>query len=107
MKKRRNLLQACTLGLAGLVVSTTVCGEEMEPRSVEELFERSAAAYRALPAVEIVMTSTADIPVIFLTAKAQKQEVESYLALGATGVILKPFDVMTFAEDIRRIVDGG
>lgn len=50
---------------------------------------------------------TAEIPVVFLTAKALKQEVESYLALGATGVILKPFDVMTLAEDIRALVEGG
>ena len=49
---------------------------------------------------------TAEIPVIFLTAKAQKQEVERYLALGATGVILKPFNVMTFADEIRCIVEG-
>ncbi|MDJ0848040.1 MAG: response regulator [Myxococcota bacterium] len=50
--------------------------------------------------------ATADIPVIFLTAKAQRHEVEGFLALGATGVILKPFDVLTFADDIRRLVDG-
>jgi two-component system OmpR family response regulator len=50
--------------------------------------------------------STAKIPVIFLTAKAQKEEVERYLSLGAAGVILKPFEVMTFADDIRRIVEG-
>ena len=48
--------------------------------------------------------ATAGIPVIFLTAKAQKQEVERYLQLGAIGVIVKPFEVETFAEDIRRIV---
>jgi CheY-like chemotaxis protein len=47
---------------------------------------------------------TAKIPVIFLTAKVQKQEVESYLALGAMGVILKPFDVMTLPDEVRRIV---
>jgi CheY-like chemotaxis protein len=51
--------------------------------------------------------TTASIPVIFLTAKAQKEEVERYLALGAVGVILKPFDVMTFPDEIRRIVEGG
>ncbi len=51
--------------------------------------------------------ATSGIPVIFLTAKAQRHEVESFLALGASGVILKPFDVMTFADDVRRIVAGG
>jgi CheY-like chemotaxis protein len=51
--------------------------------------------------------TTASIPVIFLTAKVQKHEVARYMALGATGVIRKPFDVMTLADEIRRIVEGG
>jgi CheY-like chemotaxis protein len=51
-------------------------------------------------------SDTARIPVIFLTAKAQKHEVERYMALGATGVIVKPFDVITLPDQIRRIVDG-
>jgi len=51
--------------------------------------------------------STARIPVIFLTAKAQKHEVERYLALGADGVILKPFEAMTLPDEIRRIVADG
>ena len=49
---------------------------------------------------------TARIPVIFLTAKAQRQEVDRYIALGATGVIGKPFDVMKLADEIRRIIEG-
>jgi CheY-like chemotaxis protein len=50
--------------------------------------------------------TTADLPVIFLTAKAQKSELESYLALGANGVIPKPFDVTTLPDEIQRVVDG-
>jgi CheY-like chemotaxis protein len=50
--------------------------------------------------------TTASIPVIFLTAKVQKHEVDRYMALGATGVIRKPFDVMTLADEVRRIVEG-
>jgi CheY-like chemotaxis protein len=49
--------------------------------------------------------STAKIPVVFLTAKVQRQELESYVALGAAGVILKPFDVMTLADQIRQLVE--
>lgn len=48
--------------------------------------------------------TTASIPVIFLTAKVQSHEIERYLALGAIGVIRKPFDVMTLPEEIRRLV---
>jgi CheY-like chemotaxis protein len=48
--------------------------------------------------------ATAGIPVIFMTAKAQKHEVEAFRALGAAGVIPKPFDPMTLAAEVRRIV---
>ena len=46
---------------------------------------------------------TAGIPVIFMTAKAQKHEVEGYKDLGAVDVIPKPFDPMTLAHDITAI----
>lgn len=46
-----------------------------------------------------------DIPVVFLTAKAQKQEVASLMALGAIGVIAKPFEPMTLADEVRRLWD--
>jgi CheY-like chemotaxis protein len=50
--------------------------------------------------------TTADIPVIFMTAKIQRHEVEEYLALGAAGVIGKPFDPLMLAEQVRGILDG-
>ena len=49
---------------------------------------------------------TEAIPVIFLTAKVQQQEVDRYLALGATGVIGKPFHALELTDEIRRIVEG-
>ncbi|MCB1669218.1 MAG: response regulator [Porticoccaceae bacterium] len=42
-------------------------------------------------------------PVIFMTAKVQASEVAQYEALGAIGVIRKPFDPMTLAEQIVRL----
>ena len=56
------------------------------------------AALRELPPV-------AHTPVLFMTAKVQQHEVAQYQALGALGVIPKPFDPMTLAsmvEDIWR-----
>ena len=43
------------------------------------------------------------IPAVFMTAKVQPQEVEGYLHLGAVGVIAKPFDPMTLAEELEKI----
>lgn len=48
---------------------------------------------------------TASIPVIFFTAKVQKHELDSYLALGAAGIISKPFDPMTLPQEITDILD--
>lgn len=47
---------------------------------------------------------TAAIPVIFLTASVQRAEVERYFALGAAGVLAKPFDPMQLPAAIRRVL---
>ena len=45
-----------------------------------------------------------DVPIIFLTAKVQVREKEQYLKLGATGVIVKPFDPITLCDEIQSIL---
>ena len=47
---------------------------------------------------------TAHIPVIFLTAKAMAAEIERLRALGAAGVLTKPFDPMSLAASVRAIL---
>jgi two-component system, OmpR family, response regulator len=49
---------------------------------------------------------TAKIPVIFMTAKVQTQEVEGYIKLGAAGVITKPIDPMLLPEQITGILEA-
>jgi CheY-like chemotaxis protein len=44
---------------------------------------------------------TAQIPVVFVTARSQTKELENFKALGATGVIAKPFDPITLPESVR------
>lgn len=48
--------------------------------------------------------STAGIPVIFATARTQPDEIESYLAMNVAGVISKPFDPMTIADQVTSIL---
>ena len=48
--------------------------------------------------------TTATTPIIFMTAKIQKQEVARYLELGALGVIGKPFDPMTLPSEIKKLL---
>ena len=45
------------------------------------------------------------IPVIFLTAKAQEIEVKKGLSLGAVGYLIKPFNPMSLAAEIKQILE--
>src|SRR5438477_323072 len=45
--------------------------------------------------------TTAHIPVVFLTAKTQRGEVEHALNIGAVACLMKPFDPMTLAAELR------
>jgi len=49
-------------------------------------------------------TATADIPVVFMTARAQTREIELFRTLGAVGVMPKPFDPMTLAAVVRTYI---
>jgi len=46
--------------------------------------------------------ATAQIPVVFLTAKTQREETLRALALGAVACLTKPFDPLTIAGELRR-----
>ena len=54
------------------------------------------AALRRLPAAR-------DIPVVFMTAKVQANEVEGYRGLGALGVVPKPFDPLTLHQRLLEL----
>jgi CheY-like chemotaxis protein len=43
------------------------------------------------------------VPVIFLTAKVQSKEVQELLALGAVGVLPKPFDPMLLSKQVSDL----
>jgi CheY-like chemotaxis protein len=47
---------------------------------------------------------TAPIPVVFCMARGEGREHQRLRALGAAGVIAKPFDAMRLAAEVRRIV---
>ncbi len=50
--------------------------------------------------------SIAGVPVVFLTAKAMRSEIERLRALGAAGVLLKPFDPLSLAAEIEAVLKG-
>jgi CheY-like chemotaxis protein len=45
----------------------------------------------------------AGVPVVFMTAKVQPQEIATLRSLGALDVIAKPFDPLTLSSTIRHI----
>src|SRR5687767_9360405 len=45
--------------------------------------------------------ATADVPVVFLTAKTQRDEIVRALDLGAVACLTKPFDPLTLAAELR------
>ena len=55
---------------------------------------QTLAEIRALP-------DPVDAPVVFMTAKAQVHEQNAYLATGACGVIVKPFDPLTLGDRLE------
>lgn len=60
----------------------------------------SLAAVRAFSAYS-------DLPVIFMTARAGKADVAAYRKLGARGVIVKPFNPIRLADEVRALVENG
>ncbi len=44
---------------------------------------------------------TNHLPVVFLTARAQRGDKDEVLAVGAVACLTKPFDPMTLAEELR------
>jgi CheY-like chemotaxis protein len=89
-----------------------VCNNGQEALNVAETFDpdlilldvmmptmdapAALAEIRKIPALK-------NVPVIFMTAKVQNQEIEEYRKMGAIDVIAKPFDPMTLSETIEAL----
>jgi two-component system, OmpR family, response regulator len=48
--------------------------------------------------------ATARIPVAFVTARAQRSEMQNFATLDAVGVIAKPFDPVSLAAQVRGLL---
>jgi two-component system, OmpR family, response regulator len=51
--------------------------------------------------------STADIPVVFLTAKSGLSDETLLRQLGVCGLVMKPFDPTTLSDRVRAFLDSG
>jgi len=51
------------------------------------------------------MPEHAALPVIFVTARAQRAELQNFAMLDAIGIIAKPFDPMLLARQVRALLE--
>lgn len=49
------------------------------------------------------MEDTKNTPIIFITAKVNKKEIDYYLSIGSAGVICKPFDPNSLQKEIETL----
>lgn len=101
-----------TLRFAGHEVIATANGEEALQTALQEIPDMvildvrmpRMSGYEACEQIK-ANESTQHIPVVFLSAKGQENEVQAGLKVGATEYILKPFSPDQLSERIRVILE--
>ncbi|MGC8724074.1 MAG: response regulator [Acidobacteriota bacterium] len=97
-------------GVGGLEVET--CGTGEEALRLAVTFQPDLILLDVMmPDMDGVTTlrklrqnpQTQAVPVVFMTAKVQMEEMARLKAEGALDVLVKPFDPMTLADQLRRI----
>lgn len=92
--------------LSGEPKRTVALARELEPDLILLDYRMPEMDGLAVRSALLEAEDTADIPVAFLTASAQKHEQRQLLDSGAVGVIEKPFDPMRLAAQIRDLLDA-
>jgi len=107
----RRIAMLSLIGVGGMEVAEASGGSEGIRRAREDrpdvilldmMMPGMDATFRALRGDP----ETSEIPVVFLTAKAMTSEVDRLKALGARGVLIKPFDPMTLPALLRGLVEA-
>ncbi|MEO8033491.1 MAG: response regulator [Acidobacteriota bacterium] len=97
--------------VGGLEVVEAVCGADAVPTAVLEkpdfiLLDVMMPGMDGPSTLAALRSDerTREIPVVFLTAKAMSSEIARLKLLGAAGVITKPFNPMTLAQEVRALL---
>ncbi|HEY5821206.1 MAG TPA: response regulator [Propionibacteriaceae bacterium] len=107
----REVAKAALELVGGWQVLTASSGVQAQSRAVEErpdaiLLDVMMPGMDGPATVALLRESpsTREIPVIFLTAKAPTEDIATWGGLELAGVIPKPFDPMTLAADMSRLL---
>ena len=93
------MITAANGGAAGIAMAGT-CAPDAILLDVMMPDMDGPATLRVLQSQE----TTKSIPVIFLTAKVQAADRESFMQLGVRGIIAKPFDPVTLGDQIGSLL---
>jgi DNA-binding response OmpR family regulator len=107
-------LVAFTLKIAGHEVTVTTNGEEAYETALQispdlillDVRMPRMTGYEACERIK-ANPDTQNIPVVFLSAKGQENEVMTGMAVGACEYILKPFSLDHLTSRINSILDEG
>ena len=93
----------------------------MEARGCEEAIEMAQRERPDLILLDILMpevdgfevcrrlkssAETSRIPIVFLTARGEKEAVDEGLALGGEGYVIKPFNAVSLAAQVSELLMG-
>ena len=106
------LVSRLALKRAGFRVTATGNGRELLERVAEEKPDVIVLDYM-MPEIDGAETcrrlkadpATADIPVVFVTAKSQSFQISEGERLGAAGCIVKPYDALTLGDQLKAILE--
>ncbi len=111
-----NIVLIATIGLEdrpNWTVVTANSGSEAVQKAVSEkpdiiLLDMMMPGMDGITAFKKIkeIESCKNIPIIFMTAKVQRDEVAAYLDLGAAGVVMKPFDPMKLSDQVLAIANS-
>jgi CheY-like chemotaxis protein len=110
----RRIAMISLSGVGGMVVAEANGGLEGIRKAREErpdviLLDMMMPGLDGLATFQVLRgdPETSGIPVVFLTAKAMSAEVDRLRALGARGVLIKPFDPMALPGQLLGLVRSG
>jgi CheY-like chemotaxis protein len=107
----REVAQLCLETLGGWEVMTAACGSEGLVKAEAEqpdaiLLDVMMPDMDGPTTFQKLQANTAirDIPVVFLTAKVQAAEQRRFAELGVKAVLTKPFDPLTLATQLAKVL---